>query len=140
MADVEIRGKISVDTGNTQKSVNEMLESIKQTKAALKDAKVGSEEYKAAQAQLKKQTEEFNKTMDQNSGSLSKLKGTLGQVVPGLDAAADGAAGFGKQLWLLVANPIVAIIAGIAAALAILYKAFAALTMERIRWNKSCRA
>ena len=125
MADVEIRGKISVDTGNTQKSVNEMLESIKQTKAALKDAKVGSEEYKAAQASLKKQTEDLNKTMDQSSGSFSKLKGTLGQVVPGLDAASEGAAGFGKQLWLLVANPIVAIIAGIAAALAILYKAFA---------------
>ena len=124
MADVEIRGKISVDTGNTQKSVNEMLDKIKQTKAALKDAKVGSEEYKNAQAQLKKQTEELNKTMDQNSGSFSKLKNTLGQVVPGLDAAADGAAGFGKQLWLLVANPIVAIIAGIVAALALLYKAF----------------
>jgi len=124
MADVEIRGKISVDTGNTQASVNEMLDKIKQTKAALKDAKVGSEEYKNAQAQLKKQTEELNKTMDQNSGSFSKLKNTLGQVVPGLDAAADGAAGFGKQLWLLVANPIVAIIAGIVAALALLYKAF----------------
>jgi len=124
MADVEIRGKISVDTGNTQKSVNEMLESIKQTKAALKDAKVGSEEYKAAQASLKKQTEDLNKTMDQSSGSFSKLKGTLGQVVPGLDAAAEGAAGFGKQLWLLVANPIVAIIAGIVAALTLLYKAF----------------
>ena len=72
MADVEIRGKISVDTGNTQKSVNEMLDKIKQTKAALKDAKVGSEEYKNAQAQLKKQTEELNKTMDQNSGSFTK--------------------------------------------------------------------
>jgi len=125
MADVEIRGKISVDTGNTQKSVNEMLESIKQTKAALKDAKVGSEEYKAAQASLKKQTEDLNKTMDQSSGSFGKLKGTLGQVVPGLDAASEGAAGFGKQLWLLVANPIVAIIAGIVAALTLLYKAFA---------------
>lgn len=125
MADVEIKGRISVDTGNTQASVNEMLEKIKQTKAALKDAKVGSEEYKAAQAQLKKQTDELNKTMDQNSGSFSKLKETLGNVVPGLDAAAEGAAGFGKQLWLLVANPIVAIIAGIVAALALLYKAFA---------------
>lgn len=125
MADVEIKGKISVDTGNSQASVNEMLEKIKQTKAALKDAKVGSDEYKAAQAQLDKQQKELNKTLDQNSGSFSKLKDTLGQVVPGLDAAADGAAGFGKQLWLLVANPIVAIIAGIAAALALLYKAFA---------------
>lgn len=125
MADVEIKGRISVDTGNTQASVNEMLEKIKQTKAALKDAKVGSEEYKAAQAQLKKQTDELNKTMDQNSGSFSKLKETLGNVVPGLDAAAEGAAGFGKQLWLLVANPIVAVIAGLVAALALLYKAFA---------------
>jgi hypothetical protein len=124
MSDVEIRGKISVDTGNTQKSVNEMLESIKQTKKALADTKVGSEEYKAAQASLKKQTEELNKTMDQSSGSFSKLKVTLGQVVPGLDAASQGAAGFGKQLWLLVANPIVAIIAGIVVALTLLYKAF----------------
>lgn len=124
MADVEIRGKISVNTGNTQKSVNEMLESIKQTKKALGDAKVGSEEYKAAQDKLKKQTDELNKTMDQSSGSFTKLKGTLGQVVPGLDSASKGAAGFGKQLWLLVANPIVAIIAGIVLALTLLFKAF----------------
>jgi len=74
MADVEIRGKISVDTGNTQKSVNEMLESIKQTKKALSDAKVGSKEYKDAQAQLKKQTDDLNKTMDQSSGSFRSLK------------------------------------------------------------------
>jgi len=125
MADVEIRGKISVDTGNSSQSVNEMLDKIKQTKAALKDAKVGSEEYKQAQAQLEKQQKELNQTLDKSSGSFGKLKDTLGGVVPGLDAASQGAASFGKQLWLLVANPIVAIIAGIAAALAILYKAFA---------------
>jgi hypothetical protein len=124
MADVEIKGRISVDTGNSQKSVNEMLEKIKQTKQALKDAKVGSEEYKKAQAELDKQQKELNKTMDQNSGSFEKLKGTLGNVVPGLNAASQGAASFGKQLWLLVANPIVAIIAGIVAALALVYKAF----------------
>lgn len=73
MADVEIKGRISVDTGNSQKSINEMLEKIKQTKQALKDAKVGSDEYKAAQAQLNNQQKELNKTMDQNSGSFSKL-------------------------------------------------------------------
>lgn len=125
MADVEIRGKISVDTGNTQASVNEMLDKIKQTKEALKQAKVGSDEYKQAQAQLQKQQQELNKALDQNTGSFSKLKETLGGIVPGLDAATEGAAGLGKQLWLLVANPIVAIIAGIVAALALLYKAFA---------------
>jgi chromosome segregation ATPase len=124
MADVEIKGRISVNTGNSQKSVNEMLEKIKQTKQALKDAKVGSEEYKKAQAELDKQQKELNKTIDQNSGSFEKLKGTLGNVVPGLNAASQGAASFGKQLWLLVANPIVAIIAGIVAALALVYKAF----------------
>jgi len=124
MADVEIRGKISVDTGNTQKSVNEMLESIKQTKKALSDAKVGSKEYKDAQAQLKKQTDDLNKTMDQSSGSFGKLKNTLGATVPGFQGASAGASGLGKQLWLLVANPIVAVIAGIVAALTLLYKAF----------------
>lgn len=125
MSDVEIRGKISVDTGNSSQSVNEMLDKIKQTKAALKDAKVGSEEYKQAQAQLEKQQKELNQTLDKSSGSFGKLKDTLGGIVPGLDAASQGAASLGKQLWLLVANPIVAIIAGIVAALTLLYKAFA---------------
>jgi hypothetical protein len=61
--------------------------------------------------------------------------------VPGLDAAAEGAAGFGKQLWLLVANPIVAIIAGIVAALTIaLQSVRKQLMRERISWNKSCPA
>lgn len=123
--DVEIKGKISVDTGNSAKSVNEMLESIKQTKAALKDAKIGSVEYQKAQKDLENQTKELNQTLDKSGGSFSKLKGTLGQVVPGFQGASDGASGLGKQLWLLVANPIVAIVAGLVAVLTILYKAFA---------------
>lgn len=121
MADVEIRGKISVDTGNSAKSVNEMLESIKQTKAALKDAKVGSDEYKAAQKSLESQTKELNQTLDKSGGSFGKLKNTLGEVVPGFQGATQGAAGLGKQLWLLVANPIVAVIAGIVVVFTLLY-------------------
>lgn len=119
--DVEIKGKISVDTGNSAKSVNEMLESIKQTKAALKDAKVGSVEYQKAQKDLESQTKELNNTLDKSGGSFSKLKGTLGQVVPGFEGASQGAAGLGKQLWLLVANPIVAVIAGIVIVFTLLY-------------------
>ena len=121
MADVEIKGKISVDTGNSAKSVNEMLESIKATKAALKDAKVGSEEYRKVQKDLENQTKELNTTLDKSGGSFSKLKGTLGQVVPGFEGASQGAAGLGKQLWLLVANPIVAVIAGIVVVFTLLY-------------------
>jgi hypothetical protein len=125
MADVEIRGKISVDTGNTQKSVNEMIESIKTTKKAINDAKVGSVEYGKAQADLKKQTQELDAAVSKNGGSFGKLKDTLGQALPGFKGASEGASGLGKQLWLLVANPIVLILTAIIGALALLYKAFA---------------
>lgn len=125
MSDVEIKGRISVDTGNTQKSVNEMLDSIKATKKALADAKVGSAEYKKVQEDLSKQTKELNTTLDKSGGSFSKLKETLGGTIPGFQGATQGASGLGKQLWLLVANPIVAVLALIVGGLMLLYKAFA---------------
>lgn len=123
--DVEIKAKISVETANAGKSVNEMLDGIKATKKALAEAKVGSQEYQKAQADLSKQTKELNSTLDKSGGSFSKLKETLGNTIPGFQGATAGASGLGKQLWLLVANPIVAIVAALVAGLMLLYKAFA---------------
>ena len=123
--DVEIKGRISVETANSTKSVNEMLDGIKATKKALADAKVGSVEYQKAQADLSKQTKELNSSLDKSGGSFSKLKETLGNTIPGFQGATAGASGLGKQLWLLVANPIVAVVALLVAGLMLLYKAFA---------------
>jgi len=48
----------------------------------------------------------------------------LGQLPGFLGRAASGAAGLGKQLWALVANPIVAIVAALVVGLGLLFKAF----------------
>lgn len=124
MADVEIKGRISVDTGNTQKSVNEMLESIKATKKALADAKVGSIEYQKAQADLDKQTKQLKDSLDKSGGSFSKLKETLNNTVPGFQGAAAGADSLNTKFWTIVKNPVGMILAAIVLGLTFLFKAF----------------
>lgn len=125
MAEVEIKGKISIDTGASEGSMNKMLANIKDIKKSLGEAEVGSKKYKEAQIHLAEAEKELNKTLDKNSGSFSKLKDTLGGIVPGFQGASSGAAGLGRQLWMLVANPIVAILALVVGGLMLLYKAFA---------------
>lgn len=125
MAEVEIRGRISVDAGNAVKSTQDYIDAVKQAKKAVNEAKVGSEEYRKAQEKLTSTQKEFEAASNKMGGSFGKLKDTLGQVVPGFEGASQGASGLGKQLWLLVANPIVAIVAGLVAVLTLLYKAFA---------------
>ena len=57
-------------------------------------------------------------------GSMSKMPGTLGQVGSGLQGMKEGFSATTKQMWLMVANPIGAIIAAIALALFGLYSVF----------------
>ena len=76
-----------------------------------------------------KKTKEL-KTVERRLGSIkSEIKGTAGAIegLPGpLGAAVQGAMGLGKAFLALLVNPIIAIIAGISAALMGLYKAFTA--------------
>lgn len=123
--DIVVHGKVSIDTGNSAKSLKEYNDEIKKTQKELEGLEVGSKEYSSAQKKLTAQTHEMNAAVSKSGGTFGNLKQTLGGVVPGFDGAISGASGLGKQLWLLVANPIVAILAAIVAALALLYKAFA---------------
>ena len=124
MADVEIKGRVTVDTGTTTKSINEMNKSLADSKKALKDLAVGSDEYKKAQADIDRQTRELTSATTQSGGAFGKLKDTLNSTVPGFQGASQGAAGLGKQFWLLVANPIGLIIAGIVVVFTLLYNVF----------------
>lgn len=125
MADVEIKGRITVDSGNAIKSTNQYLDAVKEAKKSLKGLQEGTVEYQKAQENLAKATKDLNNANVQGTGSFAKLKETLNQSVPGFQGASQGASGLGKQLWALAANPIVAILAAIVGVCALLYKAFA---------------
>jgi hypothetical protein len=87
-------------------------------------------------AEGKKQNEAYNKTLNKNtefiranSDAATKQRMNIGNYtsaltgLPGpLGRAASGVQSFGKQLWALVANPIVAIVAAIVLAFTALYK------------------
>ena len=131
MADVEIKGKISVDTGNAGKSINELNTAIKEQSKLLKDAKVGSEEYKSAQAALSKAQDELKKTTDAANETHGKsgeafgiLKDKINGMVPGLEGAQTGVKSFGAELKVLLVNPIILFLTAIVAVLALVYKAF----------------
>ena len=124
MADVEIRGRVSVDTGESQKSINDLNKQIKESRKAMNDAAIGSEEYAAAQTRLKAAQEELNESTGNQGGAFGALKEKLGATVPAFKGAEEGGKGLLKTFQALLANPIVLILAAIVAALALLYKAF----------------
>jgi hypothetical protein len=125
MSDVEIKGRISVDSGNALKSTNELIEAVKNAKKAVNDAKIGSAEYKKAQEELSKVTKELDTNISKSGGSFSKLKTTLGETVPGFKAASEGADTLSTRLKLLATNPIVLTLTAIVTILGFLYKSFA---------------
>lgn len=131
MADVEIKGRVSVDTGASTKSINDLNKEIAETKKHLKDAKIGSDEYKTAQAQLKTQTEGLTKATaagsdehNKSAGAFAILKEKVQGVVPGMKGAEEGSKSFGSALKTLAANPIVLILMVIVGVLKFLYDAF----------------
>ncbi len=132
MSDVNIIGSVQIDTGESAKRLSDLSQEIKTQSKAWKDAKVGSDEYVIAQQKLKIASEEYNKvaaevnaTQDKSGEAFGILKSKLGDAVPGFKGASDGAQGFGAQLKILAANPIILILTAIVAVLALVYEAFA---------------
>jgi len=131
MADVEIKGKVSIDTGSGAKSMNELNKSISDAKKAMNEAKIGSDEYKLAQIQLKQAQDNLKKTTDEANGTHNKsgeafgvLKGKVQSVIPGFQGASDGVKGLGAELRILAMNPVMLILTAIVAVLALMYAAF----------------
>jgi len=131
MADVNIKATLSVESGNSAKSINDLKSELLTTKKNLDSAKIGSDEFKKAQVDLAKQQKELvNATKSVNeassglTGTFGKLKDGLGGMVPGFSAASKGANGLILKMWEIVANPVGAIIAAIVISVKFLYEAF----------------
>lgn len=131
MADVNIKATLSVDSGNSAKSINDLKSEIIASKKSMDSAAIGSDAFKKAQIELGKQQKELvnsTKAVNESSGGLAgtfgKLKDGLGGMVPGFDAASKGANGLILKMWEIVANPVGAIIAAIVISVKFLYEAF----------------
>jgi len=122
MADFNVKGKIEIDISG--KSVKEVHEDIKNLRSEMHGAKVGSSEYEQAAQKLAATQKALSNATKEKTGNFAQLKETLKGTVPAFEGASSGAAGLGKQLLALMANPIVLLIAGIVLALKGLYEAF----------------
>lgn len=122
---VEVGAKLSVDAGNSKKSMNEFRDDIKDAKKALQEAKVGSQEFEMAQRKLEQAQKSLNSATKEKTTTFGKLKESVGQVIPQFSAAESGVGSLSKSLFALAANPIVAFILAIVLTLKGLYEAFA---------------
>ena len=113
----DIKVKIKVDTGDADKSVEGLDNKIDH---------LGKTTDKATESQRKMESSTKKTTSAQDAGKKATQGNTT--AMSSLDRATGGAIGslkaMGKQMWLLVANPIGLVIAAISLALTGLYKAF----------------
>ena len=103
MDDINIKAKISVETGDTGKSVENVQNNVKGARDAI---------------------ESTSKKTKEASGSFSNLKDSLGKMPGPIGMVANGLDGLKKGFTALIANPVGLMLAGIVATLALLYKAF----------------
>lgn len=92
-------------------SANESLKSF-----GIDTEKIGQSARRTFQS-LKKPLDQVSESLQKTGEELSQIPGPIGQV-------AQGVKGLGQALKILLANPIIAVIAGVVAALTLLYKAF----------------
>lgn len=129
--DVEIKGKITVDSGSAAKSINEVRDSLKDARKEMEAAKIGSDEYIAAQKRLAQAQADLKKATDESNGSTSKsgeafgiLKEKLGSTVPGFKMAESGATSLRSTFKALAANPVILILTAIVLVLKAMYESF----------------
>lgn len=128
MSDFNVVGKIEFDAGKAKKELSDLSQILEEQKKIWKGAEIGSKEYQDAQQKIKETTEKYNKIAEEQNaiakkqaGSFGTLKQGLNGLAPGLQGATTGVMALGKQMWLLVANPIGAIVAAIVGVFALLY-------------------
>lgn len=133
MADVEIKGRLSVDTGNTGKVIADIKKEIKEAGKAMEENAIGSDAWAAAnkrlvaaQHSLKQATDQTNAANKTGSQHFGELKDRVTAMVPGLKGVESGAVGVNTIFKLLSANPIILILTALVAILKFLYEAFTA--------------
>lgn len=96
MADINIKAKIQVDTGDSAKKVEGVQNAVKNTGAGVKDA----------------------------GAQFGKLKGELGALSPALGSASQGVGALTQAFNILKANPIIGVFALIAGLVVALFQRF----------------
>lgn len=133
MADVEIKGRLSVDTGSSGKSIADIKKEIKEAGAELERASQGSTAWEAANKrlaianqQLKQATDQATQSQKQHVGVFGELKDRVTAMVPGLKGVESAGTGVNGIFKLISANPIVLILTALVGVLKWLYEAFTA--------------
>lgn len=128
----EIKGKITVDTGNSPKTIGDLNKAIATTREELKLTTIGSAEHTKALKTLADQQAKLKVAMTDSTAETKKsgeafgmLKDRLGSTVPGFKSATEGSGIFNEGLNVLRANPIILVLTLIVAALKALYDRFA---------------
>jgi hypothetical protein len=136
----EIKINIVTDSeGNALKNIEQINEEIKKTQNTLNGADFGSAKFNEA----KKHLDGLNGSLDDLKGVSENAQGGIGGIGESIDGlggplanAKSGVMALGKQFLALLANPIVAIIAGIAVVLGTLFKAFSRTEAGGNKLNK----
>lgn len=124
-ADLDVAARLSVDPGNSGKTITELQDNLKEAKKELKEAKIGTDEYSQALKKLEAAEGALNPAVKESSSSFSTLKSKVTDMVPALGGASSAGGAFNGVLNLIKANPIVFIIVALVAILKGLYEAFA---------------
>jgi len=81
MADVNIKATLSVESGNSAKSINDLKSELLTTKKNLDSAKIGSDEFKKAQVDLAKQQKELVNAYDQTGQRGRRTRKGYGRLI-----------------------------------------------------------
>ena len=101
---VELQVKTNLD--NTTAGINKLKTNLKDTSTEAK------------------KTGKNVSDISNSTGGINSLGDSLGQLSPTFSAASNGAKGLVKQMWLIVSNPLGAILVAIVGAAILLFKAF----------------
>lgn len=126
-----IAASLTVNSEEAVKNVLKLKGTVEELKKEFKNSKAGSDEQlealkklKAAEEDLAKANKKLNDSNKETSGHFSKIKESIGAIPGATGAAAQGVEGLNAKFKALLSNPVALVIAGIVAALTLLYKAF----------------
>lgn len=131
MATKIIAASLSLDTGNSGKSISDLKTSVKDLTKEFESAKAGSDDQAAAfkklkdaQDQLAKSTQAANDQFKATNDHFGNIKQGLSNVQGPLKTASEGVSTLGDAFKALLANPVVLVITALVGILALLYKSF----------------
>lgn len=109
--DLEVKGRISIDTGDSDKKMVLLKDEIKKLNKEVKEGVVGSDEQVSAHRRLRQAQSELKKEIAESSTTFGKLKTSIAAVGPASTVAKFGLEAVGLSLKALGIGLITAAIA-----------------------------